>query len=124
MPRVDGFVAAVAEDRKDAYRAHAKTAWPLFRAFGAQAMWENWEHDGPEGKLTSFGLAVKAEPGEAVVFSWILWPDKATRDTAWGRFMEDPRMAESGEMPFDGKRMIFGGFAPLLALGEMPAGDA
>ncbi|WP_081534668.1 DUF1428 domain-containing protein [Rhodovulum sp. P5] len=122
MPYVDGFVAAVPDERKDAYIAYAKAVWPLFREFGASAAWECWGDDVPDGELTSFALAVKAEPGETVVFSWTIWPDKATRDAGWGRMMEDPRMAELGEMPFDGKRMIYGGFQPILRMGESLAG--
>ncbi|TCO73095.1 DUF1428 domain-containing protein [Rhodovulum euryhalinum] len=119
MAYVDGFVLAVPEANKSAYRAHAEKAWPLFQEFGALSMWECWGDDVPDGKLTSFAMAVKAEPGEAVVFSWMLWPDKAARDAGWKRMMEDPRMAEMQEMPFDGKRMIYGGFAPLVQAGAM-----
>ena len=120
MAYVDGFVAAVPTDRREAYRAHAAVAWPLFEKLGASAMWECWGDDVPEGELTSFRMAVKAEEGETVVFSWTLWPDKATRDAAWGQMMSDPAFAEAmGEMPFDGKRMIYGGFAPLATFGAL-----
>jgi len=117
MSYVDGFVAAVPNERKDAYLAHSEMAWPLFQEFGATAMWECWGDDVPDGELTSFAMAVKAEPGETIMFSWTVWPDKATRDAGWGKMMADPRMAE---MPFDGKRMIYGGFAPILCSGQMP----
>ncbi|MEX5730166.1 uncharacterized protein Ga0609869_003519 [Rhodovulum iodosum] len=119
---VDGFVAAVPDANKDAYRAHAEEAWQIFRDYGATAVWECCGDDVPEGKLTSFRMAVQAKPGETVVLSWTLWPDKATRDAGWQKMMDDPRMADMGAMPFDGKRMIYGGFAPLMAFGEMSAG--
>ena len=76
-------------------------------------MTENWEADVPEGQVTSFPMAVKREPGEAVVFSWILWPDKASCDACWASSETDPRWAEM-DMPFDGKRMIFGGFETIF----------
>ncbi|MEE4117799.1 MAG: DUF1428 domain-containing protein [Paracoccaceae bacterium] len=124
MPYVDGFIAAVPTANRDAYRAHAEAAWPLFRDLGATAMWECWGDDVPEGEVKSFRMAVKAAEDETVVFSWTLWPDKATRDAGWTRMMSDPAFAEAmGEMPFDGKRMVYGGFAPLVMAGEM-SGEA
>ena len=118
MAYIDGFLAAVADDAKEAYRAHAEKAWELFAGWGAVSSWECWGDDVPEGELTSFPMAVRAEPGETVVFSWIEWPDKATRDAAWQKMMSDPEVgAQMGEMPFDGKRMIFGGFAPIMQKG-------
>jgi len=115
MPYFDGFVAAVPAANKEAYRKHAADAAPLFREFGVTRMVETWGDDVPDGKVTDFKGAVKAEPGEVVVFSWCEYPDKATRDAAGQKMMSDPRMEEMGaSMPFDGKRMIYGGFAPLL----------
>ena len=70
---------------------------------------ETWGEDVPDGKVTSFPMAVKLEEGESVVFSWLVWPDKATADSAWQKMMEDPRMKDM-DMPFDGKRMMWGGF--------------
>jgi uncharacterized protein YbaA (DUF1428 family) len=114
MTYVQGFVAAVPGDNKEAYRKHAAEAAPLFKDFGATRIVEAWGDDVPEGKVTDFRGAVKAEEGESVVFAWIEYPDKAARDAANERMMSDPRMEEMGELPFDGKRMIFGGFAPIV----------
>ena len=114
MSFVDGFVAAVPAAKKEAYLEHARATWPLFKKYGAVSMRECWGTDVPDGKLTSFPMAVKAEPDEVVVFSWIEWPDKATRDTCWAAAETDPRFQQMGEMPFDGKRMIYGGFSVLV----------
>ena len=112
---VDGFVCAVPTANKDAYRKHAEKAWPLFKQYGALTMVECWGDEVPDGKLTSFPLAVQKKDDETVVFSWVTWPDKATRDVGWKAMMEDERMSpENNPMPFDGKRMIYGGFTPLL----------
>ena len=93
----------------------ATTAAPIFKEFGALRVVECWGDDVPEGKLTSFPMAVKCEPDETVVFSWVEWPSKQIRDEGMQKTMADPRMA-SCEMPFDGKRMIFGGFQAIVAL--------
>lgn len=115
MKYVDGFVVAVPADQKEAYVALAAKAAPLFKEFGATRVVECWADDVPDGKLTDFRMAVKAEDHEEVVFSWIEYPSKEVRDAANAKMMADPRMKEMGEaMPFDGKRMIYGGFAPLL----------
>ena len=113
MSYVDGFLAAVPDDKKDAYLEHAKFAADIFKEFGAERIVECWEDDVPDGKVTDFRRSVQRKDGESVVFSWISWPDKATRDAGWAKMMEDPRMANM-EMPFDGKRMIYGGFTPIL----------
>jgi uncharacterized protein YbaA (DUF1428 family) len=113
MNYVDGFVAAVPAVNKDVFLAHAKMALPLFKEFGATRIVECWGDDVPDGKLTDFRRAVKAEEGEVVLFSWIEWPSKEVRDSGMKKMMEDPRMWNM-EMPFDGKRMIFGGFQPIL----------
>lgn len=114
---VDGFVAAVPTANKDAYRRHAEAAWPVFKDHGALRMVECWGDEVPDGKLTSFPMAVKCQPDETVVFSWVIWPDKATREAGWQAIMADERMTPGkNPMPFDGKRMIYGGFAPLLDL--------
>ena len=115
MKNVDGFVVAVPAENKEAYREMAAKAAPLFKEFGALRVVECWADDVPDGKQTDFRMAVKAEEGEEVVFSWIEYPSKEARDAANAKMMADPRMKEFGEnMPFDGKRMIYGGFAPLL----------
>ena len=87
---------------------------PLFKEFGATRLVENWGDDVPEGKVTDFRGAVKAKEGETVVFSWMEYPSKEARDAANEKMMSDPRMKEFGDMPFDGQRMIFGGFAPIV----------
>jgi len=115
MGYVEGFVLAVPADNKDAYVKHAAEAAPLFKEFGATRVVECWGDDVPDGKVTDFKGAVKAEPGEVVLFSWIEYPSKDVRDAATQKIMTDPRMKESfGTMPFDAKRMIFAGFAPIL----------
>jgi uncharacterized protein YbaA (DUF1428 family) len=115
MTYVDGFVLAVPADKKEVYRKHAMKASPIFREFGISRMVETWGDDVPDGKVTDFKGAVKAKPDEVVLFSWFEYPDKATRDAANQKMMNDPRMKEMGaDMPFDGKRMIFGGFAPFV----------
>lgn len=110
---VDGMVTPVPDGNKDAYVALAKKTSARFRDLGAVRVVEAWGDDIPDGKRTDFRRAVKAEPGETVVYSFIQWPDKATRDSAWQALMNDPDMQEN-TMPFDGKRMFWGGFAPLL----------
>ncbi|HHU3989226.1 TPA: DUF1428 domain-containing protein [Escherichia coli] len=115
MKYVDGFVVAVPADKKDAYREMAAKAAPLFKEFGALRIVECWASDVPDGKVTGFRMAVKAEENEEVVFSWIEYPSKEVRDAANQKMMSDPRMKEFGEsMPFDGKRMIYGGFESII----------
>ena len=117
MKYVEGFVAAVPAANKEIYRKHAAEAAPLFKEFGATRMVECWGDDVPDGKLTDFRRAVQATEDEVVVFSWIEYPSKGARDAANERIRTDPRMKAMGEnMPFDGKRMIFGGFVPILDL--------
>ncbi len=114
MPYVDGFVAAVPNANRDAYQAHAASMAVLFREFGALRVVETWGHDVPGGKVTSFPLAVQRAGDETVVFSWVEWPSKEVRDAGWQAMMQDPRMAETGDIPFDGKRMIYGGFEMIM----------
>src|SRR5205809_1430711 len=113
MSYIEGFVAAVPRGNKDAYRKHAADAMSMFKEFGATRQVEGWGDDVPDGKLTDFKGAVKAKPDEVVVFAWLEYPDKTTRDAAHEKMMADPRMHELGDMPFDGQRMIYGGFAPI-----------
>lgn len=114
MSYYSGFVVTVPNTGKQAYVDHAAKAWPLFSKHGAVRMVENWGEDVPDGKLTDFRRAVQAKPDETVVFSWIEWPDRQTADAAWKKIEADPAMEQMGEMPFDGKRMIWGGFAPVF----------
>src|SRR5690554_6256895 len=111
MAYIEGFVLAVPAGNKEAYRKAATDALPRFKEYGATRLVEAWGDDVPDGKVTDFKGAVKAQPGEVVVFSWIEYPDKATRDHANERMREE--MKETTEMPFDAQRMIYGGFTPL-----------
>ena len=115
MSYVSGFLAAVPVANKDAYLASARKSWPLFKEYGALSMHENWEADVPDGELTSFPMAVKREKGEAVVFSWITWPDANTCNACWATMETDERWREMMDMPFDGKRMVFGGFETIFS---------
>jgi len=115
MKYVEGFVVAVPAANKEAYIQHARQAAPLFKEFGVSRMVECWGDDVPDGKVTDFRGAVKAKDDEVVVFSWFEYPSKEARDAANQKMMSDPRMKAMGEsMPFDGKRMIFGGFVPVV----------
>lgn len=114
MSYIDGFVIPVPADKKETYRALAVQASAVFKEFGATRVVECWGDDLPDGKGTGFKLAVKAEADENVVFSWIVWPSKAVRDEGNAKVMKDPRMQPGEGMPFDGKRMFFGGFEMLL----------
>lgn len=114
MSYIQGFVIPVPTDKKDAYREMAAKAAPIFREYGAERIVECWGDAVPDGKITDFRKAVKAEDGEQVVFSWIVWPDKATHDEAGPKMMADPRMQPDQPMPFDGKRLIYGGFETIF----------
>lgn len=115
---VDGFVLAVPKAKLDAYRALATTAGEVWMSHGALSYVECLADDVPEGKLTSFPLAVKAEADEIVVLSWIIYPSRAARDEINKKVMADTRLAcDPDNMPFDGKRMIFGGFVPTVTFG-------
>ena len=115
MTYVDGFVIAVPTANKEKFRKHAEDASVVFKELGALQVVECWGDDVPDGEVTSFPLAVKRKGDETVVFSWIVWPSKEVRDRGMTAMMEDPRMhPENNPMPFDGRRMIFGGFAPIV----------
>ena len=121
MSYIDGFVIAVPTTNKEKFIDHAKKADALFKELGARRILECWGDDVPDGKLTDFRKAVQANADETVVFSWIEWPDKATRDAAMARMDElmktDDRLnPDKNPMPFDGKRLIYGGFAPVVEL--------
>ena len=109
MSFVTGFLTPVKIEDKDRYIASAKAGWALFKEFGCLEQVETWGVDTPDGKVTSFPMAVKLENGEVVVFSWVTWPDRATADACFGKMQDDPGFADM-DMPFDGKRMMWGGF--------------
>jgi len=119
MSYIDGFVIAVPTANRQAFIDHANAIDSLFVELGALRVVECWGDDVPEGKVTDFRRSVQAKQDETVAFSWVEWPDKATRDAAYKRMevlMEtDERFnPENNPMPFDGKRMIYGGFAPVV----------
>lgn len=115
MPYVDGFVCAVPTANREVYRRHAEEAARVFKEYGALKTVECWGDDVPEGKVTSFPMAVKREANETVVFAWIVWPSRSARDEAWTRVMADPRMDPKRDpMPFDGQRLIYGGFETIV----------
>ena len=114
MSYVDGFVIPVPKAKKEAYREMAEMAAGVFKEHGALQVVECWGDTVPPGKLTSFPLAVQCKDEEVVVFAWILWPSRAARDEGMAKAMADPRMQPGADMPFDGKRMIFGGFEVML----------
>lgn len=118
MSYVNGFVIAVPTANKEAYRALAAKAAELFKEYGVVEIMEAWGTDVPQGKVTDFQRAVQARDDETIVFSWMVWPDKTTADACEKKMHEDKRMQAMMDMPFDGKRMIFGGFTPIFELGR------
>jgi uncharacterized protein YbaA (DUF1428 family) len=115
MGYADGYLLAVPDGKKEAYREVAQKASAVFLEHGATRVVEAWGDDVPDGKVTDFRRAVKAEQGESIVFSWIEWPSKEARVKGWEKVMADERMKPgANEMPFDGQRMIYGGFAPIV----------
>ncbi len=113
MSYVDGFVAAVPHANRDAFIAHARAAWDVFAEAGATRQVEGWADDVPAGTRTDFARSVECGDDEAVVFSWVEYPDRATRDAAQQQLMNDARLHDM-PMPFDGARMIYGGFLSIL----------
>ncbi|MGB7417424.1 MAG: DUF1428 domain-containing protein [Thermosynechococcaceae cyanobacterium] len=114
MNYIDGFVLAVPTANREIYKKIAEDAAALFKEYGALKLVECWGDDVPNGEQTSFPMAVKCKEDETVVFSWIVWPSRAARDDGNQKAMSDPRMENMKEMPFDGKRMIFGGFEAIV----------
>ncbi len=115
MPYVDGFVVAVPTANKEKYRQVAEQAAAVFKEHGALKVVECWGDDVPEGKVTSFPMAVKRQPDETVVFSWIVWASREARDRGMKAAMADPRLQPDAQpMPFDGQRMIYGGFEVIV----------
>ena len=111
MSYVDGFIAAVPTANREKFKKHAEIAAAIFKENGALSLAECWGDYVPEGKVTSFPMAVKLKEDETVVFGWIIWPDKATRNAGMEKMMQDSRMKpDVNPMPFDGQRMVFGGF--------------
>jgi uncharacterized protein YbaA (DUF1428 family) len=113
MTYVSGFISPAENRRKEDYIASAKAAWPLFAEYGALELVENWGEHVPGGKQTDMRRAVALKEEETVVFSWILWPDKATVDACMASVEHDDRWHQL-DMPFDGKRMIHGGFETIF----------
>ena len=115
MNDIDGYVVAVLTANRDRYQAYATEAAQVFKQHGALQVVECWGEDVPDGKLTSFPMAVKLAADETVVFSWVVWPSREVRDANMAKLMSDPRFDPANNpMPFDGKRMIFGGFVPIV----------
>lgn len=114
MDYLDGFVTPLCIAHKDAYLKHATMTADIFKEHGALKVVESWGDDVPDGKLTSFPMAVKLKDDEAAVLTWVLWPSKAVRDSAWEKVMADPRLNSGNAPPFDGKRLIYGGFQIIL----------
>jgi uncharacterized protein YbaA (DUF1428 family) len=115
MSYVDGFIAAVPNENKQKYIEHAKLSATVFKEHGALKVTEAWGDNVPDGKVTSFPIAVNCGESETVVFSSVIWPSKEVRDAGWEAIMQDPRMQpDQNPMPFDGKRLIYGGFEVIV----------
>lgn len=115
MHYIDGFVAAVPTANKSKYMAHARKAAEVFKEHGALRLVECWGDDVPEGKLTSFPMAVQCAEDETVVFSWVTWPSRESRMAGMKKIMADERMQpDKNPMPFDGQRMIYAGFEVIV----------
>jgi len=112
---INSYIIPVAEDRKDDYVRLAKLFVDIASEHGAIEVFENWELDVPDGELTDYRKAVDARAGERIVVAWVIWPDRDTGARAHKAMFEDPRMTSFGNVPFDGKRMILGGFEPLVS---------
>jgi len=120
---INGFIAAVPTANREAFREHASQAAEVFREYGATSVVECWGDDVPQGEVTSFPMAVQAKDDETVIFSWMTWPSSEAHREGMDRAFADPRLSqESNPMPFDGKRLIYGGFTPALELGAPTTG--
>tara|TARA_R110000868_G_scaffold102649_5_gene282741 strand:- start:1033 stop:1389 length:357 start_codon:yes stop_codon:yes gene_type:complete len=115
---VAGFVIPVPENKMDAYREWAANGAEIYKDYGCIEIVESWEDNVPDGKHTDFRRAVDAQPGEKIVFTWQIWPDKASVDAAEEKMRHDPRMEVTGDIPFDAKRIIYGGFQPIYSMGR------
>src|SRR5699024_10339686 len=114
MTYYTGFIAAVPPANREQFVEHVRAVWPLFKSWGAILLVETWGTDLPKGQRTEFYMAVQAQASEAVVFSWITWPDRETAETASHKMQTDPATQALPPMPFDGQRMVFGGFEPIF----------
>lgn len=112
---VSTYILGVPEERKEDYVRIANLFAEIAKEFGALEIFENWQLEVPSGDQTDYRKAVNAQPGEKIVLAWIVWPDRETSTIAHNGMFSDPRMPEFSEMPFDGKRMILGGFEPILS---------
>jgi len=119
---VQGFVVPVPEAGKEAYRKMADESWEMFRGYGALRLVEAWQDDVPEGKRTDFFRSVKAEPGEKVVFAFIEWPSREVCDAASAKMQAEVQPPAPHELPFDARRMIYGGFTPVVELTRQTGG--
>jgi uncharacterized protein YbaA (DUF1428 family) len=115
---IAGFVIPVPEEKRDAYRRWAENSAKLFKEYGCLEIVESWEDNVPSGKQTDFRRAVAARPGEKIVFTWQVWPDRASLEAVEAKMQEDERFEIMGELPFDPKRLIYGGFQPLHMMGR------
>lgn len=116
---IQGFVIPVHEEKREAYLEMANWFDEAMIELGALQVVEGWETEVPDGKRTDLRKAVAAEPGEKIVFSWIVWPDEATAEAAHDAIHEDERFKAMTDIPFDGRRMIFGSFEPVVKLGGL-----
>jgi uncharacterized protein YbaA (DUF1428 family) len=115
---VCGLVIPVPDEQIEAYRRWAQSGAAFFKDYGCLEIVESWEDFVPNGKQTDFRKAVAARPGEKIVFTWQVWPDKAMFQAAEARMHDDPRMDMPGEPPFDASRLILGCFSPLTTMGR------
>lgn len=118
MTYYTGSIAAVPTNNKRQYEEHLVAAWAMLEPLGATRMVEGWGVDVQRGKVNDLFGAVQAKDDESIVYGWIEWPDQATADAAWRKMQEDPASHPMPDMPFDGSRAIFGGFAPILVAGR------
>lgn len=115
---IAGFVIPVPEEKLEDYRKWAENGAEIFKEYGCIEIVESWEDNVPDGKHTDFRRAVDAKAGEKIVFTWQVWPDKASVDAAEAKMHKDKRLEISGEIPFDAKRLIYGGFQPIHTMGR------
>ena len=115
---IAGFVIPVPGEKMEAYRRWAERGAAIFKEYGCIEIVESWEDNVPNGNVTDFRRAVAAKEGEKIVFTWQVWPDKGTHESAEARMHEDNALDVSGETPFDPKRLILGCFQPIHTMGR------